>query len=154
MANEGRVDPMAPKIFFLERKDAKEMIDHAPQHPQSSLAPGPYLRSDVIENRHSLFSQLSGQAQVEIRRIGENSHGRTLVPSGASQEFEDSENARDMADDFEDPDHSDLFALDNRSDAACPQPFAGAAEELGVGKSLAKGFNQLGAVAVSRRFAG
>ena len=59
MPDKCRLYVMFAEETLLEREDAEQLIDESFEQPQAPLAPGPRLRSNVVEDGNTLAVQLA-----------------------------------------------------------------------------------------------
>ena len=77
MSNEPGVDTVATVEVDFERKQDDHPVDPLGDLADAPAAPGPHLRTDVVENGNPLGVCHARQAQVEIRKIDEDHQRRT-----------------------------------------------------------------------------
>ena len=154
MPDECRLDVVVAKERLFEREDAKQLIDEFLDQPHPPLAPGPDLRSHVVEDGNILAVQLASQPQVKIGRVGQDGKPRFLAPGRGGQAPELAPDARDVSDNLEDPHDGQLLGSHDGPHPGFPQMTARAAEEFSFRKLLSQGLNKLGAVAISRGLTG
>ena len=77
---------------FIERDLKREEDDHLLHPPGDQLypsgPPGPYLGTDIVEDRNSSLMSDFGQSEVEIRKIDQNDEVRSLPIEGLLQAFQ------------------------------------------------------------------
>ncbi len=152
MSDERRGDSALLKKLFLERKDTQKPRQRLPHDFHTALPPGPRLRSDQVHHRHSQRVEFLGQAQMEIRRVGQDGQIRPPLFRRAHQLAKLAINTRDVAQHFDDPDHRQRPRIHHRFDASRLHPRPGASEEFGARMPRLQCRHQPRSVEVARSF--
>src|SRR5216684_3677020 len=104
---------MLAKKRFLEGEDTEKAVDRAAHGAHAALPPGPGLRGDQIDHRHTLPAEFLGQPQMEIGGIGEHGDVRALLRNRADQLAEFAVNTRDVRDYFDQSDYRQRARIDD-----------------------------------------
>src|SRR5690348_18435451 len=72
MADEFHGDSGFAVEFFFERENAEGLREAAADYAHAPGAPGPELRTDVVNVFNATAFEFAGQAQVEAGKIGED----------------------------------------------------------------------------------
>ncbi len=69
----------------LEREQDEHPVDELGDGADAPLAPGPDLRTDVVDDRNPEPLELAGEAQVELREVDQDGDRRTALLAGRDQ---------------------------------------------------------------------
>ena len=142
-------DTAGAEELLLEGEDAEQAVDDAAHGFGASLAPGPDLRRDEVDDRHVQFAEAGGDAEVEVRRVGQDGELGAALGGGCDQAAEFFINPWDMVDYFNQSYNRDAFSSNDGFDPGGAEPGACAAEELGVRMAAAEFVDQQRGVAVA-----
>ena len=130
MPHKGSVhSPLVIELLF-KRKYNQHLVDVIAQQPHPSLTPGPELRRDVIDHRNIALLHLPGHAPVKRRRINHDGDIRFSLVGFEDQLAEESIDFRQLAKNFGDADHSEVFSVDHSLAPRSSHLLSAHAEEL------------------------
>src|SRR5262249_26312136 len=125
MANETRqLLPIGIVEPFFERKDDAEAIDAPCDLAYSSAAPGPYLRTDVVEDGDAELLGLLGEEQVELGIVDEDDQVGTLFLQKALEATVGREQATEGSKGLDQAHRRDAGGIDEDAHAGLPQTLA------------------------------
>src|ERR1700733_680401 len=78
ISNEGRIHATITIELFFERENYQSFVDIFAQQADASLAPGPELRANVIDDGDAALMHLASYAPVEGRGIDDD--GKSWMP--------------------------------------------------------------------------
>src|ERR1700722_1436043 len=154
MADEGRVAAAGAGEIFFEGKDDQRFVDVVADEANTSLAPSPELRRDVIDRGDAALFHLAGDAPVEGGRIDDDGEIGLAAVGFADQMPEQPPDFRQMAEDFGDADDGEVFGVDDGVASGGAHAVGADAEEFERWVAAAQGFDELSAVHFTRSFAG
>ena len=131
----GCVDAALAEPGFFKREKAKQLVDQFADDLDSTLAPGPDLRRNQVEDRNAEPLQMARQAQMEIGAIGEQRRHRRIAARITDERRYSRVDARaDGPTTSARPTTASFAGIDDRLDAGRLQPRAGATIEIELGK--------------------
>lgn len=149
----GGADAAVAEVAFFKRKDAEEVIEGAEQF-DPAFAPGPDLGRDQVHDRDALGAELAGEAEVEVRTVGEDGEVGLFGAGGGDEFAEFAIDARDVMDDFDQADDIEVGGIDDGADAGVAHAGSGTTEEIGLGQVGAEGGYERGGIEVAGGLAG
>ena len=121
MADKSGVDTKAAEQGLLEGEDHSRFRHEFRELGDSTGAPRPYLRRDIVEHRHSRSLRRGSQLHVEAGIVYKN-HERNFTPLEHLPDPEQQQIMRgDVLQNFQKPHHSQLAVAVNQLDALLRQ---------------------------------
>src|ERR1700751_797312 len=146
MSNERGIHAALAIELLFERKNDQRLGDVLAQQSDTSPAPCPKLRRDVVDDGNSSPLKLASDAPIEGWRVN---HDREigLAPLGFINQFvKESPNFGEMAQDFGDADDGEIAGIDEGVAACLAHARAAHAEELERGIAPPQGLDELRAI--------
>jgi hypothetical protein len=139
-----------PRIkLLLKGEDHNHLADIFFDLLHSSGAPGPDLWTHKVEHRNAPAMQFTRQAQIEIREVDQDGGVRLAARGFGHQVLEAAANVRQVLYDLNQPDHGDIFGVDQQLAAGGAHLFSAHAEESGAGGKPAQRVNKLRTVGIA-----
>ncbi len=144
---------LAIELFF-EREEHDHAIDVLGDVPHASLAPRPHLRRDVVDDAQAELFRAAGDAQIEAGIVDEQHRIRLLRFDALHQLTEDPPEHRQVAEDVEQADESDLAGVMEQRHPFAREQISADAEHFERGLELLQLANDFGSVEIAGSLAG
>jgi hypothetical protein len=156
MADELHPQPGGRVEVLLERQDDQQEVGERRHRLDPARAPGPYLRADVVGDRHlgEAAAKPPRQHQIEIRIVDEDDGVDPPLGGRVGQRAQGLADVAQVADHLGDADHGEVPHVVQELGPGVPHPAAADAEDLDPGLDIAHRADQAGAVQVAGGFAG
>ena len=112
MSDIADVNSMLPVEVLLEGKDHNHLADIFADLLHPAGTPRPDLRAYKVKNRDTRFVKLTGQTQVEVRKINEDGGIGPTLFSFSHKLVEFFPNLREMSKDFSQAHHRHFIGMD------------------------------------------
>ena len=130
VADVGGGDAVAGEKLLFKREDAEQAVKRAAHLANAALAPGPGLGGHQVDHGNALLVKLTGEAQVEIRRIGQDREVGLLLARFGQQFAVFAVDAGNVGDHFHQAYDRQTGGVHHGAHTGGAQARAGAAEEL------------------------
>src|SRR5580693_4893 len=154
MADEDRIHSTVSVEPFFKGKDHQRFVDIVADEADSSLAPRPELRCNVVDHWNAALLHLPRYAPVEGGRVDHDGEIGLALISFFDQMLEQTVYLWQVAEDFGDADYGKIFRVDYDVAAGGAHAASADAEEFELRVAAAHGFDELSAVHFSGGFAG
>ncbi len=154
MADELGTHPMLAVEPGLEREQAQHQVTGSGNAADPALAPGPHLRTHVLDRGNVLRPQLCLQADIEGRRIDADEDMGTPADHVPHQPAAQREQPRQVRERFDQAHDRQLMGVGPHLAAGRAHPWPRNAEGLDVADARAQSLEQRGTKGIPRGFAG
>ena len=154
MSNKCRIDSALPIKLFLEGKDDQGLVNIVAQQANASLAPGPELGCDVLDSGDTTSFHLAGDTPIEGGGVDDDGKVGPAAVSFADESFVETQDLRQMAEDFSDSDNGEILRIDNSVATGGAHAISTDSEEFERWIMTAQGFDEFRAVHFTGRFPG
>lgn len=139
---------------FLKWKDAKQLIDDAAHDFYATFTPSPDLGCYQVNDGDAQAFELSGNAEVEIGRIGEDGELGFAMRCLRNEAPKAQPDTGQVGDHFDDPDDRKIFRADDGLDTGFAKVRPRTSEKAAIGPPPAKFPHQFGGIIVAGCFSG
>src|SRR5258708_17002663 len=150
MSNNVELNSVLPVKLLLERKNHDHLANVLLDLLYTPGSPGPYLRTDKVEDRNSKPMKLARQTKIELREINEDCSIRSARLGLRNKTVKPREDSWQMRDHFRQSNDSNFLRVNQQLAAVGAHLLAAHAEERGPRRKLTQGVNELRAVGVAR----
>src|ERR1700722_3408286 len=113
VSDESRVHAAVAVELFFERKDHQRFVHIFSQQAYSALAPGPKLRTNVIDDGNAAFLHLASHAPVECRGVDDDGQVGPAPIGFRNQPMKKTPDFRQVAENLGNSDDRKLLLVDN-----------------------------------------
>src|SRR5687767_446014 len=153
MADEADVDSLLLIERLFEGKDRQHAIDGALHHPDAAGAPGPQLRTHVVDHRDAKLLDAPQQPEVEVGIVDHDQRVRLLLLCRRDQLTHRREGTRDDTQGFGEAGDGQPVEVRYKTAAGSAEPLATEAEYVDVWLTASECGHQGAGVQIARRLA-